>query len=377
MDSQKANKIINNIKTLKALMNFRERTKEENNNLKQLLEEVNTDLQGFRYFSYKVNPCKMIESFVEYCRQNNITDYESHHEHVEQLYSDVLFYLDDFVEGNAQTYYHVIIETSEVTKTGGNKEYFELDKTVDITEIESRIVSPYLKKQSIHFDGYFIESKDIKRVLVVETLKPTKELLEYERHFNRKKFLFLNNKGILNNRKHTTNITTAVFDRVKTSLDNKSMTTNNPKKIDLSKIFIVHGRDNELKQEVARFIENLGFEAIILHEQANKGQTIIQKFEANSDVGYAIILYTPCDDGRLVGQQELKPRARQNVVFEHGYLMAKLGADKVTLLRKGDVEMPSDIQGLTYHDIDGGTWKIKVALELKGAEYDVDMNKLF
>ncbi|MBY0346566.1 MAG: nucleotide-binding protein [Neisseriaceae bacterium] len=153
------------------------------------------------------------------------------------------------------------------------------------------------------------------------------------------------------------------------------MTTNNPKKIDLSKIFIVHGRDNELKQEVARFIENLGFKAIILHEQANKGQTIIQKFEANSDVGYAIILYTPCDEGRIKGG-DLQSRARQNVVFEHGYFMAKLGADKVCLLRKGDVERPNDIQGLTYHDIDGDTWKVKVAQELKEAGYDVDMNKL-
>ncbi len=33
---------------------------------------------------------------------------------------------------------------------------------------------------------------------------------------------------------------------------------------------------------VARFLERIGFEAIILHEQANQGRTIIEKIEAHS-----------------------------------------------------------------------------------------------
>jgi len=107
------------------------------------------------------------------------------------------------------------------------------------------------------------------------------------------------------------------------------------------KVFIVHGRDNEAKQEVSRFIEKLGLETIILHEQANAGMTIIEKIETYSnDADFALVLYTACDKGR--GSHETKfparDRARQNVVFEHGYLMAKLGRENVCSLVKGVIE---------------------------------------
>nr|WP_298416250.1 nucleotide-binding protein [uncultured Halomonas sp.] len=93
------------------------------------------------------------------------------------------------------------------------------------------------------------------------------------------------------------------------------------------KVFIVHGRDNEAKQEVSRFIEKLGLEAIVLHEQASSGMTIIEKIEHYSnDADFALVLYTACDHGRGAHESKVYPRnrARQNVVFEHGYLMAKL-----------------------------------------------------
>lgn len=62
-------------------------------------------------------------------------------------------------------------------------------------------------------------------------------------------------------------------------------------------VFIVHGHDAGLKNEVARFITDMGYNPIILHEQPNMGKTIIEKIEAFSNVCYAIILYTPCDKG--------------------------------------------------------------------------------
>ena len=102
-----------------------------------------------------------------------------------------------------------------------------------------------------------------------------------------------------------------------------------------NRVFIVHGRDNVIKIEVARFFEILELEAFILHGQPNQGKTLIEKIEAFTDVAYGIVLYTPCDKGGFVtavGNSNLKFRARQNVVFEHGYLLAKLGRNKVCAL---------------------------------------------
>ena len=104
------------------------------------------------------------------------------------------------------------------------------------------------------------------------------------------------------------------------------------------KIFIVHGHDNEVKLEVARFIEKIGLEPIILHEQVNSGMTVIEKIEKYSDVEFGIVLYTPCDLGYVKGKKkEKKARARQNVVFEHGYLIGKLGRNNVCALVKGAI----------------------------------------
>lgn len=145
------------------------------------------------------------------------------------------------------------------------------------------------------------------------------------------------------------------------------------------KVFIVHGHDDLAKLEVARLIEKFDLEAIILHEQSNSGKTVIEKIEENSDVRYAVVLYTPCDLGRTKENnvEEEQARARQNVVFEHGYLIGKLGRQKVTALIKEKVETPGDISGVVYISMDkAGAWKTELAREMKTAGLEVDMNKL-
>jgi predicted nucleotide-binding protein len=146
------------------------------------------------------------------------------------------------------------------------------------------------------------------------------------------------------------------------------------KNLDLSKVFIVHGHDALLKTEVARFIEKLKLEPIILHEKANSGKTIIEKIEEFSNVGFGIVLYTPCDLGVKNGEKtDLKPRARQNVVFEHGFLIGKIGRKNVCALVKGNIEKPNDISGVVYISVED-EWKLNIAKELRNSGYEIDMN---
>lgn len=149
------------------------------------------------------------------------------------------------------------------------------------------------------------------------------------------------------------------------------------KEIDRSKIFIVHGHDDSAKLEVARFIEKIGFEPIILHEQASESRTIIEKIEAYSDVGFGVVIYSPCDiGGKNIDSPDLAGRARQNVVFEHGFLIGKLGRSKVCPLVTGSVETPNDISGIVYTSMDSSNWQIELAKELRAAKYPVDMNNV-
>ena len=146
-----------------------------------------------------------------------------------------------------------------------------------------------------------------------------------------------------------------------------------------NKVFVVHGRDDGTRQVVARFIEKLDLEPVLLDEQADKGRTIIEKFEQEAEeVRFAVILLTPDDEGRLRSEEaELKPRARQNVIFELGYFWRALGPNRVCALKKGEVETPSDYDGVIYIPLDDAEgWKMGLIRELKAAGFDVDANRV-
>ncbi len=159
------------------------------------------------------------------------------------------------------------------------------------------------------------------------------------------------------------------------NVDEKSKCKSEFSVVSHDKVFIVHGHNGELKEAVARLLEAQDIEAIILSEQVNQGKTIIEKFEEYSDVGAAIALFTKDDYGRKKGTEEDMPRARQNVVFEAGYFMGKLGRNRVVIIAEKGIEMPSDLQGVVYTDKE--TWKIDVCRELKAMNYSIDFNKMF
>ena len=115
------------------------------------------------------------------------------------------------------------------------------------------------------------------------------------------------------------------------------------------RVFVIHGHDEAARQAVARFLKNLELEPIILHEQSSRGRTIIEKFEQHAEVGFVVALLTPDDVGARKGEENnLNPRARQNVIFEFGYLIGKLSRKRVCALVKGNVEKPSDYDGVLY-----------------------------
>lgn len=254
-------------------------------------------------------------------------------------------------------YYHVQIKRKSV---GPPYELYDLNIS-DLSATKEDIIIPFLNKEEFVFNGYCLDRDKVECIVIKESdcsldIDPEDP---FERGFEDIK-----------------DISNRIFGECRSQLNNTPNTSKAP--MDKSRVFIVHGHDDAAREAVARFVENLGFKAIILHEQASSGKTIIEKIEANSNVGFAIVLYTPCDEGRPKGEEnQLKPRARQNVIFEHGYLMGKIGRENVCYLLKGDVEIPSDIAGLVYDEIDKGAgWKSVVAKSMKSCGYEFDPSKL-
>lgn len=156
-----------------------------------------------------------------------------------------------------------------------------------------------------------------------------------------------------------------IFNELIERIKKDSLRTNMQNEI-TNKCFLIHGHNEILKWEVVRLVEReFRIEVVILHEQLNSGQTIIEKFEANSTVDFAIALWTQDDEGRKKGTIDFRPRARQNVVFETGYFFGQLGRSKVIVLNDPEIEIPSDNSGIVYIPLNEN-WKYHLISEIKG-----------
>ena len=281
-------------------------------------------------------------------------------------------------------YYHIAVTSESCKRTRILYPFYLLDIAENEVEKIYRLVREYNRGEQIRIKGAFIDNRQYPEMIIVRSEETAKAVVNKQAQvFVVGGYLMADRRPLADRffieKKDTKDdITAKVFDHVEKETQPKAGLAD-ADAVKNKKVFIVHGHDNELKEAKARLVEKIGLEAVILHEQPKGGKTIIGKLEKLADrVGYAIILYTPYDEGREKGSENSKPRARQNVVFEHGLFMGKLGSERVCVLRKGEVEKPSDDQGILYIEVKDGSneWKHEVAKELKNAGYDVDLNKI-
>lgn len=293
-------------------------------------------------------------------------------------------------------FYHVIIDLIKESKQkewGGG---YEIKSDIDSLEVvKTKYTDLYQYGEAIVINGKTIESDQIDRIRVFQSNESAKTLkfgVKQQREYNERNsdvlvvgFYFDDLRSAILKEEEITNDLIAFPKGKKPKLNDKPKTQqifvrNNPQKV-----FIVHGRDESLIHEVQLFLSRFSIEGIVLNQQINGGKTIIEKLLAltnEEDIGFAIVLYTPDDEGKIKEELDssLKARARQNVIFEHGLLVGRLGREKVVSLCKDPekLEIPNDLAGVIYEAYDKtGNWKIKIAREMKAQGYPVDLNLLF
>lgn len=283
-------------------------------------------------------------------------------------------------------YFHVLIETTQELGRNSKKSYVEFDLTKD--RITKKIIAPFLTKGgNVIISGNYLDPEHIYKILIYSSIQSSTEINKLilpvvQAEYNKYKCISPTitkapNYYILNS-EYLQDITDEIMDNFKEENNSSSNNIGGGHMSNTIKnsVFIVHGHDEAVREAVARFIEKQDLKAIILNEQASNGKSIIEKIEENSNVGFGIVLYTPCDFGGKSGEDP-KPRARQNVVFEHGFLIGKLGRNKVTAIVKDDIETPNDTSGIVYIPYDSHQgWQSKLARELSHAGYNIDMNNL-
>lgn len=256
----------------------------------------------------------------------------------------------------------------------------------DITEDEllSRYVEPYVYGETIVINGTTVEPTKLWRVKITksdESIHSKIKEIEYQDSQDRSPYSMLRSPAKWRAIDEFEDVTDKFINVAPGSKKrNPKAKTEKTEDMDSQKVFIVHGHDIELKNDVELFLKSINLDPIVLHRQLDEGMTVIEKFEKHSDVRYAIILLTPDDVGFPVAEKDKSEeertigfRARQNVIFEFGYFVGKLGRKNVCCIYKSSVELPSDLNGLIYKQVNKTVEEVGVFVmkELKNAGLNV------
>lgn len=235
----------------------------------------------------------------------------------------------------------------------------------DISEEEliTRYVEPYIYGETIVINGTTLDPKDIWRIKITQSEESIEKIIkEIERNdlHDRNPYKMLKSSPTWRAIDKFDDVTDRFINvppgsKTRSTSENPIEEKNKPKS---QNVFVVHGHDIELKNDVELFLKSINLVPIVLHRELDEGLTVIEKFEKHSNVNYAIILLTPDDIGFTVEEasipedkREFEFRARQNVIFEFGYFVGKLTRKNVCCIYKEGVKLPSDLAGLIYKKV--------------------------
>ncbi len=253
----------------------------------------------------------------------------------------------------------------------GKKDLFEYDLEEDY--VADKIVRPYIEGSSFFFGGRSIERETAEQLRIVRTETPAEVLASKSvQSFRANRVMMGHNMAkerIVSHAEGSTDVTRLLFDRVQQMISQMHET---PLARSSSSVFIVHGHDHDLLKDLELTLHRWKLDPIVLSEKANRGMTLIEKVEANTSVRFAFVLLTPDDVGGK-DARVLSPRARQNVIWEWGYLVGRLGRDRVCCLFKEGVEIPSDLRGEATINVglDLKESLEEIRRELKSAGFDL------
>jgi predicted nucleotide-binding protein len=241
-------------------------------------------------------------------------------------------------------YYHARIQLKSKRAKEPKKVAVEVDLTRE--NLLNKIVVPYVNNQRFFLGGVQIEPSEVDEVLFGETEgNATQEIASIQARQRASGYIgVINFHSVVRAGRNITRILIEEASSLATA-DKSNEVSASARKHLSDKVFIVHGHDQRALEQTEILIHRFGLVPVILHYAPNSGNTVIEKFERHAEVGIAIVLLTPDDVGGI-SESQLLPRARQNAIWEWGYLVAKLGRSNVICLYKDGVEMPSDLNGL-------------------------------
>ena len=253
-------------------------------------------------------------------------------------------------------YYHIKVEFKDGSK------HTEIKGDVEKKVIISKYAIPYVHRKPFILNGVHCKPKEIERLNVYQSEVDFPKLLNKAKIINTQSNNIDGNLILgcyISDNERALGLAMDITDDILTEAEHgHSNTVTSRQAPKPQRVFIVHGHDLSLRDSLASFLRELGLKPIILQDEPDQGKTIIEKFEdmeEEYEISYAFILLSPDDVAakkkKLSIFGKLKSRPRQNVILEWGYFMKGLGRDKICIIRKGDMELPSDIDGVVYKPV--------------------------
>lgn len=260
----------------------------------------------------------------------------------------------------------------------------ECKSDISEEELTTRYVEPYIYGETIVINGTTLDPKELWRIKITQSEESIEKVIkEIERNdlHDRNPYKMLKSSPTWRAIDKFDDVTDRFINvppgsKTRGTSENPIEEKNKPNS---QNVFVVHGHDTELKNDVELFLKSINLVPIVLHRELDEGLTVIEKFEKHSNVNYAIILLTPDDIGFTVEEaskpedkREFEFRARQNVIFEFGYFVGKLTRKNVCCIYKEGVKLPSDLAGLIYKKVNKSVDEVGMFLmkELKNCGLD-------
>jgi predicted nucleotide-binding protein len=267
-------------------------------------------------------------------------------------------------------YYHAQI----FLKDPKADDLFEFDLPEEY--IRDKIAKPFVAGLPFFFGGASIRTENVERLRVVRTDEPADAVSSrMAQAYRRNRVMVSKNMAkewIVSKNQESVDVTRDFLNAAGSTVNRDRESQSSPGKAIVGTIFIVHGHDQNLLKDLELALRRWGLDPIVLSQKANRGQTLVEKFEANANVGFAFVLLTPDDVGGKESAH-LQPRARQNVIWEWGYLIGRLGRNRVCCVYREGVEMPSDLHGIVTVNVRTGLDEKleEIRRELKEAGFPV------
>jgi predicted nucleotide-binding protein len=266
------------------------------------------------------------------------------------------------------------VQYAEPERTG-----FRFNLTAE--ELNRTFVEPFTTNRPFWFTGRLLDPAKVTKVVLFWSYEPADKLkLPSQESLAASKDKKYQIENILKSKVMGTYLCTEQFiaqtEKLEPVLDRELSASNKRQRL-----FVVSGSDFLMRQAAVAALSKLFLVPVVLQEQPNSGRKILTNFTSYIDMKFALVLLSPDDcvypkDDKTT-KSKLKPR--QDIIFLLGYLLGKLGLEKVLVLfrESQNFEIPNDFEGVKFVAFDDrGSWKLALIRELTACGYSIEGERI-